>query len=44
MKQDPFWSGAPCLPDKSCVRLIPSLACAPPACPKLIRLTVMVRQ
>lgn len=44
MKQDPFWSVAPCPPDKSCARLIPSLAYAPPACPKLIHLTEMARQ
>ena len=44
MKQDPFWSGAPCPTGNSCVRLIPWLACAPPACPKLIRLMEMARQ
>ena len=44
MKQDPFWSVAPCHPDKPCVRLIPSLACSPLACPKPIHLTEMARQ
>ena len=44
MRQDPFWSAAPCPDAKSFAIPIPSLACAPLGCLKLIHLTEMARQ